>query len=76
MLQYAMAAAFVGRANAGTTTNSASGCSPYTMPVAYVAKPTLTARLAAAVPLSAVHKDQRHRPKNGGSASKEPVDSA
>ncbi len=34
MLQCAMHAALVGRARTGTTTNSASGCSPYTMPVA------------------------------------------
>ena len=42
MRMYAMAAAFVGSASAGTITNSASGCSPNTMPVNSVCRLLVT----------------------------------
>ena len=45
-----IAAALVGSARAGMTTNKASGWRPWTMPVAYVANPALAFAAAVLLP--------------------------
>jgi hypothetical protein len=66
-VQYEMAASFVGSARAGMTTKRASGCRPYTMPVAYVAKPRLRLAELPAPPEPAPTLDKIMRVQAGRS---------
>ena len=63
MVMNEIAAALVGSASAGMTTNRASGCRPCTMPVAYVAKPARLLVLEGSDPPSAsvAHEKEKGR---------------